>query len=1031
MKKTNEKILVSALAGMTALQGVSTTLMSVCAKENNETTHVSVMNVKMSQKDELESKLNDSKKDVDEKTLALDSAKGALSVASKQVEILESKQDDKNQFVQEDYQVMYDAIHSKLQPLLDEITNLEGQIKDAKKNLDDKISASQKAAVDLEEAQNTLASKKDALEQLQTKLKSFGNVEDLTKELEKATQEKDVAEKAVSDAQKNAEDANAVLSQATKDAENKKVALDQANQGLDAALVDVSKKEKIVDEKQALVDSFNEDTTKAELEQAKTDLSLAKDRLSKAQENVDTATSFYNDAVTIQEKAQQTYDASCQDLENTKASLAQAQDALAKVQADVNNLEVQMEKKNEEIKGLNTKIDAAKSDVNKAQSKYDQALDDYNSISSPLDQAKKNLADFEAKYATELARLNQGSKGYFDSIGASATAEFVFDKNSSNESRADLASYTQMGAQDDATSLENMQASIAYMKECNEIRKKEGLSELKVSTWLMAIAQVNANHAKTYMGHAGTYACAENLSWGYGYANTLGSPFRSWYDDEKADYLAGNPKHKTVGHYKNIVEPKFTVTGFAISTNGPYGMVHAQEFLDEVLYVDDEVQMTVSEFEQSFNDYCNNLKSVDAQHKALQNAVNSAVSSNKKDDTTLKQAESELNSKKAVLSDLQDELAQANTDKKAISESVNAKQNEVSNLKDSVKELSSQVKQKEKVKSEKESQLKEAKKNVESKANEKKDKEKVFANIQNEHSTIQNKIDTLSDRLNNWDANKAQANQDLKDAKDSLKDAKDKVKVQKENADALKDEYENALDVESKAKESADKYQSILKQKQDAFNEKVDQYNVAKQASDDYKNTVEELNVIKQEVSETTKKIQSLQEKQKTLKTDIQTLKDEILTMNDSLTKSKDKALPEQSLMNLLNEIREKGSKVDLSKVEDAAMKEKMTSLAQNVDSLNEINGLLEIAKTNYQTKYELYLDAKKEKVDADANYNKAMQALNDYLNSQATKEAEVTTTKESVHTGIDTNVMESMLTSMVAGLGIVGILHKKRKEEK
>ena len=65
-----------------------------------------------------------------------------------------------------------------------------------------------------------------------------------------------------------------------------------------------------------------------------------------------------------------------------------------------------------------------------------------------------------------------------------------------------MASYTHMGQKDDATSLENMQASIAYMKECNEIRKKEGLPELKVSTWLMAVAQVNANFAKTYMGHS-------------------------------------------------------------------------------------------------------------------------------------------------------------------------------------------------------------------------------------------------------------------------------------------------------------------------------------------------------------------------------------------------------------------------------------------------------------------------------------------------------------------------------------------------
>lgn len=236
--------------------------------------------------------------------------------------------------------------------------------------------------------------------------------------------------------------------------------------------------------------------------------------------------------------------------------------------------------------------------------------------------------------------------------------------------------------------------------------------------------------------------------------------------------------------------------------------------------------------------------------------------------------------------------------------------------------------------------------------------------------------------------------------------------------------------MKSKAKESADKYLSILKQKQDTFNEKVDHYDAAKQASDDYKNTVEELNVIKQEVGEVTNKIQSLQEKQKTLKADIQTLKDEIVTLNDSLTKSKDKALPEQTLMNLLNEIREKGSKVDLSKVEDATMKEKINSLAQNVDSLNEVNGLLEIAKANYQAKYELYQNAKKEKADADANYNKAMQALNDYLNSQSTKE-EVTTNKGSIHTGVDANVMGSMLTSMVAGLGIVGILHKKRREEK
>lgn len=225
------------------------------------------------------------------------------------------------------------------------------------------------------------------------------------------------------------------------------------------------------------------------------------------------------------------------------------------------------EKNEAAIKELNAKIATAQNEVNQAQTAYDKALNDFNSTMSPLEQAKKNLADFEAKYATELARLNQGSKGYFDSVGCSNLANAVLIEGK-------LAPYTKVGQTDDATSLENMQASIAYMKECNEIRKKEGLSELKVSMTLMAIAQVNANHAKSNMEHAGVYATGENLAWGYGNANTAGSPFRGWYDQEKTEYLAGNHKFSDVGHYKNIVEKRYTVTGFAVGTNGQFSTAH-------------------------------------------------------------------------------------------------------------------------------------------------------------------------------------------------------------------------------------------------------------------------------------------------------------------------------------------------------------------------------------------------------------------------------------------------------------------------
>ena len=100
---------------------------------------------------------------------------------------------------------------------------------------------------------------------------------------------------------------------------------------------------------------------------------------------------------------------------------------------------------------MNAKIATAQNEVNQAQTAYDKALNDFNSTMSPLEQAKKNLADFEAKYATELARLNQGSKGYFDSIGVGASTDRIFDKNSSNAAKAGLASYTNMGQKYDAT----------------------------------------------------------------------------------------------------------------------------------------------------------------------------------------------------------------------------------------------------------------------------------------------------------------------------------------------------------------------------------------------------------------------------------------------------------------------------------------------------------------------------------------------------------------------------------------------------
>ena len=132
-------------------------------------------------------------------------------------------------------------------------------------------------------------------------------------------------------------------------------------------------------------------------------------------------------------------------------------------------------------------------------------------------------------------------------------------------------------------------------------------------------------------------------------------------------------------------------------------------------------------------------------------------------------------------------------------------------------------------------------------------------------------------------------------------------------------------------------------------------------------------------------------------------------------------------MKNVLNDVMSKGTKADLSNIQDASMRALLAQLSGNVDELQEINAALSSAKDNYAKKYNVYLDAKQDLMDAEKAYNETMQALNDYLKETATVES-TTTTSSFVNTGVDTNMMGSMLMTGLAGLGLVGVLNKKRK---
>lgn len=975
MKKTNEKVLMSVITGMTALQGISSTMMNISAT----TSHVANAKQTMTKSDELESKLHDAQKIVDEKKIDFDSAKGASSVASKQVEIVQAAYDARDAVVKQNYQTTYEAIMNELQPILNEIESLETQINDSKKELEEQTTLNEQASANLEQAQKDLDAKKTELAELQNKLASLKDVADLTTALETAKSEQATANETLTSAQEKVDAANTELTNAIADVEAKKATAEEASIAYDNAVADVTAKTYIVAEKQATVDQFEDENgienARTELETAQADLAVAQNNVTSLQEAMTQAQTAYDTAVNVQQTAQTNYELAVRELETAKTNLANAQESLNKAKADYDANQKEIEAKNNEISALNTQITSAQSEVDKAQADYDKALNDYNSTSSPLEQAKKNLADFESKYATELSRLTTGSKGYFESLGCYDILKEIFNVNNAFPSRGELASYTHMGQAGDATSLENMQASIAYLKEYDKLRKQNGLSTPKVSMAAMAVAQVNANYAQAEGNHSGVYGYSENLAWGYGEAGTGASPFRGWYDYEKKQYEAGNHKFSEVGHYLNIVNPDDETTGFALQkVNG----VYAQEF---GYFEENDIVMSVDEFEASFNNYYNNLKSVDTQHKALKDAVNNASGTTTKDDTALKNAEALLNVKKNALTGLQNKLTQVNNAKAALEANATVMNNTVTEAKNAVQNAENTVSQKKVNVTNAEQALSAAKSGVEAKENVKAEAEKKLADAKANVNNIHVRIDTLNDDIANWDTNKAKARKELQAAQENLKTANNVKTEAKKAFEKANEDVAKAEAVRDEAQIKADQACEELEKATADFEAKSETTDKTQKAVDDYNTNAEAVKKAQAEMKIIGNQIDELKVCKESTNEKIDSLKAQIEVLNKSLTEKKADALPLEQFKTVLNDVMNQGSKADLTSVENEKIRAFLSQLGATVDERNVVQKSLEEAKT------------------------------------------------DSVNTGVSTNVEASVTTAGLALAGIVLTETKRRKK--
>ncbi|MCI6996151.1 MAG: CAP domain-containing protein [Eubacterium sp.] len=269
------------------------------------------------------------------------------------------------------------------------------------------------------------------------------------------------------------------------------------------------------------------------------------------------------------------------------------------------------EKDNTEL--INSLLTAGKA----AQKAKDKADSEVSEAQKAVDAAQKKVDEADAIWA-------DGMYGFFEWIGSTEITdydEYSYKVKSSgldalinpydsccNENHNKVG----RGQTYDATNFDNVQKSLDYIDECNELRKGEGVGELVVDLTALGVAETNANSLPYHFEHCG--AGIDNIAQNNNY-----SPFKQWYYAEKENLANGSGE---TGHYKIIIDPEFTSTGFGMNTKDgrcSYSQVFAY---DTEGYTTDELRTLIQEYkEEVYGDSktaLENAKQVLAEKKAVQ-----------------------------------------------------------------------------------------------------------------------------------------------------------------------------------------------------------------------------------------------------------------------------------------------------------------------------------------------------------------------------------------------------------------------------
>lgn len=317
----------------------------------------------------------------------------------------------------------------------------------------------------------------------------------------------------------------------------------------------------------------------------------------------------------------------------------------AKVKADeaYKEAEKAVEDNKAESEKLQVVVHEAKKNLDAAQEAHDKALEALGTLKANVVNAQAKLDGMTDTYKEAVKKWNQGAYGYYSSLeyGEGVDKEAMYEFESEVLESTSNRFFVKLGEKTDPSGINNMIEAIDYLKACNELRRENGLEDLKIDMGLMSYAQLNsANNIRqleknlTY-GHTSRFNCGENIAYGPGAWN----PYDGWYGEEYELFQKAVESGKypglenmssaqvyqkypslwhELGHYYNIMDPTYLYTGYGLGQlvtddirDGWYH--HSQTFGKKGT---GDIVMTVEEYEQSIKGYASGLQQIFDDYKS-------------------------------------------------------------------------------------------------------------------------------------------------------------------------------------------------------------------------------------------------------------------------------------------------------------------------------------------------------------------------------------------------------------------------------